>query len=456
MPLLPVLVLAVLSMAAISAWLNWTKQLALLRERQNDVVRVLEEATFPLTQHVVRQMAQLSGQQFIVWSSSQGTVIASSVEGAPADLDRLMAMARSLDESGRTAETFDSNDDSYAVRVTQLKRQAGLKVIVLTSRRSLAKARWDALWPPLAIGGSALLVLILWLLALTRSWSRRIEDIQRSVAGIARGELTAIPPVMDRDDELSALMADIQRMAGRLQELQSELVQSERERLVAQLAAGFAHQFRNGVAGASLALQLHAGRCTTPTEKSLAVAQKQLRLLEIEIRGMLSLAKRVEAQRETVSVTELIDEVVELVGPAVEHHRIVLRCDVNGDNLSVDAYRDGLRAALLNLLLNAIDAAGPSGAISVDAEPSSGGLAISVRDNGPGPDPQVAERMEVAFMTTKPEGIGLGLAVVKAVADDHGGRLTWSRNADQTVFELWIPCQPQQVRVFDESSTSCR
>jgi signal transduction histidine kinase len=474
-PLLGVLVVVVVSIAACSAWLSWSRQIAALQQRQDDVVDVLEDATFPLTTPVLRQLARLSGQQFLVCDAATDRVVGTSFDERPEQLAATVAAWRSANNTATgntTNRTPPSTEpiisgtpgskavtvagDEYLLRVITLKRQPRQQVLAFTSQRSLTQARWDALWPPFAFGGCGLLLLLPWLLALTRNWSRRIEHIQQSVAAIADGELRVVPMPAERDDELAALVTDIQRMSQRLQELQTELVQSERERLVAQLAAGFAHQFRNGVAGASLALQLHASRCGTGSDKSLSVAQKQLNVLEAEIRGMLSLAKRVDSPRETITAAELIEAATELALPAIEHHRIGLKTHLPAGDVQVQASRDGLRASLLNLLLNAIDAAGPGGQIHIETAVHAAGVAILVRDNGPGPSPDVAARMTDAFVTTKPEGIGLGLTIVATVAHDHGGRLSYRRDDGWTTFEFWLPLQLQEACVSHEPGIGCR
>jgi signal transduction histidine kinase len=437
-PLLVALVAAVAIVAGCSAWWNLSRQMARLRAGQDDVVGVLERASFPLTNPILEQMARLSGQQFVVWDTRLFEIVASSFPEPPAGLEP--RLAQWTETEPLVIDAFDWQGDSYVVRSARLRSHPWQRMFVLTSRRSLAEARWDAVWPPLAVGAGTLLVLAPWLWGLTRTWAQRLRGIQQAVAQIAAGEPAPPPEPDERDDELTALLADVHRLSERLTELQQELIQTERERLMAQLAAGFAHQFRNGVAGASLALQLHAGRCSAADDRSLAVARQQLTLLETEIRGMLSLARRVDSPREALAVPDLVREAVALVQPAAEHRGLELICEVPDDGPTLLGSRDGVRAALLNLLLNGLDAAGSSGRIRVQAVADDDGWTLSVRDSGPGPSPDVAARMTEAFVTTKPEGIGLGLTVVAAVAHDHGGRLTWRRDDGWTVVELWLPC----------------
>lgn len=438
MPLLMVLVTTVAGIAAVTAWLSWSRQLEQLEERQAQVVRVLEEANFPLSATVLRQMARLSGQEFVVWHRREKRIVETSFAAPPTALrDRLEA---ALTPTIQAAEhSLVLAGESYFLREIGLTQPPGHEVIVLTSQRSLNAARWDAVWPPFAIGGGAFLLLVPWLLSLTRGWSRRIQGIQRDVAVIANGGALTRSQPPDHDDELMALLADIRRMERRLWDLQAELVRSERERLVAQWAAGFAHQLRNGLAGASLALELHATRCGAAQEPSLNVARKQLRLLETEIRGMLSLARRERGPRAVVSIAALLQETVELLLPTMEHRRIDLEVEPIDPMLVIDGVRDGLRAAVLNLLLNAIDAAGPGGVIRLCAGRQDDGVSIEVRDNGAGPAD--AARMLEPFFTTKPEGLGLGLTIVGAVTEDHGGRFGWRREEPWTLVELWLPCR---------------
>ena len=91
---------------------------------------------------------------------------------------------------------------------------------------------------------------------------------------------------------------------------------------------------------------------------------------------------------------------------------------------------------VLNVLGNAVEAAGPGGEVDVRLAAEKDRLVLEVRDSGPGPAEEVAGRLFEPFVTGKPEGVGLGLAVARQVVEAHGGRIGWRREAGRTVFRI--------------------
>jgi hypothetical protein len=96
---------------------------------------------------------------------------------------------------------------------------------------------------------------------------------------------------------------------------------------------------------------------------------------------------------------------------------------------------------MVNLALNAVDATGRNGTLRIAATATDGHLVLAVEDDGPGPPEAIRDTLHEAFVTGKPEGIGLGLAVAKAVAESHGGGLSWARTGDWTRFAITLPLE---------------
>jgi signal transduction histidine kinase len=94
---------------------------------------------------------------------------------------------------------------------------------------------------------------------------------------------------------------------------------------------------------------------------------------------------------------------------------------------------------VLNLALNAIEAAGPGGSVVLDLEECGREPVIQISDTGPGPPPRIQATLYDPFVTGKPEGVGLGLALARQVTEAHHGRLSWNREGAWTRFRLSLP-----------------
>ena len=157
------------------------------------------------------------------------------------------------------------------------------------------RRRWEAATPPLAVGLGTL-----GLMAAVTSWiahriSGRIRRVQQQVARIAAGDFEGFDPG-PRGDEVQDLAGSINLMCNQLKQMQQTIRQSERTRLLAQLAAGLAHQLRNSLTGARMSIQLHAKRFPPQGgDETLNVALRQLAMTEEQVKGLLSLG-RVERQ----------------------------------------------------------------------------------------------------------------------------------------------------------------
>jgi signal transduction histidine kinase len=125
--------------------------------------------------------------------------------------------------------------------------------------------------------------------------------------------------------------------------------------------------------------------------------------------------------------------------PACRHHSVDLQLEHESGVASL-AWADGdqVRQLLLNLVLNAIEAAGAGGRVQIALESTAQAAILRVVDSGPGPDRAVLDRLFEPFVTGKPDGIGLGLTVAKRIAEAHGGTIRCT-DAAPTCFEVVLP-----------------
>jgi signal transduction histidine kinase len=441
-PFLAVVLLAVVTMTGVAAILAARQHDSQTLAQLQNVVETLAHTNVPYTASVLDKMRGLSGAHFVA-CDERGAVLASTLStGAKLKLPEKFDLSRGTAELQSLANqpTLILDDTRYFLARMEPRGDATVRALfVLYPEESWSRNRWNAALPPLVVGGCAVLLTAVVSGWLAQRFSRRIRVLQEQVATIAAGEFSEISPGR-REDEIHDLVASVNSMSAQLRQMQQTIRQSERTRLLAQVAGGLAHQLRNAVTGARMALQLHQRRCASaPDDKSLAVALRQLTLTETQLRGVLALGRGEAPQPAVCDVGHLVEDVASLVSPACEHALVALEVAECAPDLAVRADVESLRAAILNLMTNAIEAAGPGGIVTVRAAASGNGVCIEIGDSGRGPPGHVAETLFEPFVTTKAEGVGLGLALARQVALDHGGTLAWSREEDRTIFRLMLP-----------------
>jgi C4-dicarboxylate-specific signal transduction histidine kinase len=163
------------------------------------------------------------------------------------------------------------------------------------------------------------------------------------------------------------------------------------------------------------------------------------------------LDKFLSAGSETVSeftlvdLGELVSRTLPLVVPHAAHAGVTLTWEPAGFSSVIRGDSHGLEQLLLNLLWNATDSAAAhssqrSAEVRIELrQESADRIALVVADSGPGPSDNIAQSMFEPFVTEKPGGVGLGLSIVKRVADHHGATVHWRRRDGLTEFVVAFP-----------------
>jgi signal transduction histidine kinase len=442
LPLVGLVLAAVAANVAFAAFLAARRAFAAAEAQQERVADAVESSRIAFSPQVLETLRQLTGCEFLVWNPATTTAGLSTL--APDVLARHDPATIAAAAGGNIL--LDGR--RYHVGTAESRGVRPETVLVLTPVSSLLETTLEAIWPVLAVAGATLAVLVPLGLVATARLARRIVAVERHVATIAAGRfgeklVDAAAGGGRAHDDIGRLVAGVNHLSGTLAELRTNLVAGERQRLLGQLAAGFAHELRNAVTGARLAIDLHRRRCQATAvgrdDDSLAVATRQLDVLEEEVRGLLALGRPGEAATGPIDVSQLVAEVKDLAGPRSAHAGVTLEADRPAALPSFTGRREALRAALMNLALNAIDAVGRDGRVQIDTRIADGFLELAVVDDGPGPPAALADSLAEPFVTGKQEGIGLGLAVAKAVAEEHGGKLSWSRANGRTRFVIALP-----------------
>ena len=236
-----------------------------------------------------------------------------------------------------------------------------------------------------------------------------------------------------------------------LQQAQTELAHVTRVTALGELTASIAHEVKQPITGvvtnAEAGLRWLGARPADLDEIREALGRiiKDGRRAGDIIDRIRALIKKAPRRKARFDLNEAILDVAALTRSEALKHRVLLQTQFATDLALVDGDRIQLQQVILNLILNAVEAmSGTSeGArellISTEREASGGALVI-VRDSGPGLNPQSVDRLFEAFYTTKPEGVGMGLAICRSIIEAHGGRLWATANEPRgAVFQFTLP-----------------
>jgi signal transduction histidine kinase len=433
--LIPLLIL-LLGVVGIS---TWTALASAQHARQRietqmrDIARTFKQGPyFPRTPEILKLMHGLSEADFLLEKDSGEFTSNMNLQTLPDPLPE------PLDdwESVRLGPRVEVGGQTYLC--SGVRRESEV-LYVLYPESLWHDALWAAVRPSLILGVFGGAASILLAVGVAHRLSRRVRELERRTRQIAAGDFRPMP-LPAGADEIRDLAKSVNEMAQRLVQLQETVRQTERLRLLGQVSGGLAHQLRNGVTGARLAVQLHAGECGGKVDsEALHVALRQLTLVEANLKRFLDLGRTEVGKREPCSLIAVAEEAVALLQPQCRHAGIELTWQPPEQDGIVLGNSGQLGQLVLNVVGNAVEAAGPGGRVQVTLSVLRSSAVLEVRDSGPGPAPEVAERLFEPFVTGKRDGVGLGLAVARQAAEAHGGRITWRREEKQTCFVIEMP-----------------
>ncbi len=209
-----------------------------------------------------------------------------------------------------------------------------------------------------------------------------------------------------------------------------------RERLssIGEMTATLAHQIRTPLSAALL----HATRLERREPGTADKISAKLRELAQMVDDMLRFAGGVKQAGETFTVEHLFRDVIDEFAPRLPAG-LALVSEVCRPGLAVCGNRAALKGALSNLVSNAVDACGSAGRIELSALIVDDRVCLTVTDDGPGIAQDVRARLFEPFFTTRPQGTGLGLAVVRSVAEAHEGEVHVHSSEAGALFSIALP-----------------
>jgi len=248
-------------------------------------------------------------------------------------------------------------------------------------------------------------------------------------------------------NNLRANEAELGRNLLILRQTQEKLLREEKLAAVGRLSSAIAHEIRNPVAmiSSSLATAIRGQLEPAQRERMFEIASVQAARLEKLTNDFLSYARPRTPALTRNNAADVLAYVAELSKAHAGERQVEIRVDFS-TALFCDFDATLLQQALLNLVMNAIDASPPDSTVIMTGRVSGDAVCIDVKNTGTGIDSGVMDQIFEPFFTTKPTGTGLGLAIARNAARGHGGDITLTHNGpDVVTFTLTLPVRDKTI-----------
>jgi len=223
---------------------------------------------------------------------------------------------------------------------------------------------------------------------------------------------------------------------------------AERLAEIGSLTGGLAHEIKNPLSTVQLNLQLLAEDVTPDNpahsriSNRLSVVQRETSRLRDILEDFLRYAGRLELERRPVELNQLLEELVDFFAPQAHVQRVQIRLQRSPTPITANVDPRLLKQALLNLMLNALQAMPNGGELMLSLKNHNNRAVIDVIDTGTGIPADVLPKIFLAYYTTKRGGTGIGLAMTKRIVEEHGGNISLRSDLGKgTNFTIELPLE---------------
>ena len=267
-----------------------------------------------------------------------------------------------------------------------------------------------------------------------------IKDLVGFTEQVAEGNLDEQCEVKTHD-EIGDLTMAFNQMTTELQQSRDKLIQAERLATAGKMSASFAHEIRNPLSSMRMLSQMLIQKPETSDEqqKSLQYILEEIERIDNIVKGLMDFASPTKLNLEQQSLALVLQSVLSLMEANLTHHQIDLSLKLASDLPDFHFDSDKIKQAVMNVVLNAMDAMPQGGTLTISTFQQNEKVCIKVIDTGIGiPDADIEHLFE-PFFTRKTKGTGLGLSNVKRIVEEHGGVVEIeSVPGEGTTVSLWL------------------
>jgi signal transduction histidine kinase len=441
-PFALVALVATAAAAFVSLSVTSTALQSRLQTQLASAAAVISRSDLALNPIVLRNLYEVIDAH-IITVDREGRIVASTAGDAPAIVAAaLRALAAAPAPADETAAVMAMDcGGPCLVALRPLDGRPGYTVAIVAETSALAAATRAVARTILLTAALSGIMMVLVSQAVVRRVTAPLDRLVGFVRQLNPNDRTRRAEV--GQNEVGALAAAFNDMLDRLDQAQDALVRSEKLALAGQIAARVAHDIRNPLSSIKMETQLVRARLDDDpeAEASLTAVLHDIDQVESVIRDLLELARPGELRLRPESLNDVVAEALTQLAPQFRHRRILVDSEFSADLPPVPVDRARLKQVFLNVLVNASEAMPTGGRIAVSSRRSgSSELLIEICDDGVGVDAATLPNVFDPFVSTKPDGVGLGLVNAKAVVEAHGGRIALAPRAPKgTCASIWLP-----------------
>ncbi|MFY9557862.1 MAG: ATP-binding protein [Blastocatellia bacterium] len=281
------------------------------------------------------------------------------------------------------------------------------------------------------------------------SFTRPIQKLASAARQVAAGDLEFQVDVKRRD-EVGQLAGTFNEMIDGLKSkrvLEEKLNNAERQAAIGRLTQAVAHEIRNPLNVINLSIDHVATKYAPADEKQreqftriLASLRDEVARLKRLVNDLLNYGRPPRLAVETMDICKLIDETIALIRPQADDQNVKVTLEADAAPVDVRGDRERLKSCFTNIAINALQAMPAGGHLHARIARQDGAIEVSMADTGVGITEEALGKIFEPYFSTKQAGFGLGLAVTKAIVDEHQGSIAVkSEPGKGTTFTVKLP-----------------
>jgi signal transduction histidine kinase len=271
-------------------------------------------------------------------------------------------------------------------------------------------------------------------------WRHPISQREFDVAGEKRVQVS-LDFVQEKSSQIGALL--IMRDTEPVRRIGDEIEMSRRLSASSRLTRGVAHEVKNPINAIVLHLQLLQNKLAQQepdTRRHMDIIDSEIRRLDRVVQTLVDFMRPRDLHLEEVDLRRLLEDVAQLAGPDAEQHGVTIERQMPDLRLPVKVDTDLMKQAILNVVINGVQAMPQGGVLTISARRENGIVVAEVQDQGPGIPKEMHDKIFELYFTTKKDGSGIGLAQTYQILQWHYGSVDFeSAEMSGTVFRFHIP-----------------